>query len=307
MGESIGWDAAFDFYMNYLRVEKRLAPNSLEAYARDLKFFVEFFRGPKGGGGVKKTGPAEIAESDLLSFLVHLHQKGLQGRSVARCLVALRGWFGFLVAEKKLEKDPTTQIDFPKMAKKLPQVLALGDIDKMLESCDLKKPLGLRDFSILHLLYATGLRVSELVGLELHHLYMDAGTLMARGKGGKERLVPLGRPALENLKLYINDARPTLVHKKNPAQVFVSARGEKLTRQRIWQMLRRLAAKAGVAKRITPHLLRHSFATHLLERGADLRSVQIMLGHSDVSTTQIYTHVSATHLRSLYDKFHPRG
>lgn len=296
----LDWDTAFDFYMNYLRVEKRLAPNSLEAYARDLKFFAAFFR-------PKKSGPTDITESDLLSFLVHLHQKGLTGRSVARCLVVLRGWFRFLVAEKELAKDPTAQIDFPKMAKKLPQVLALADIDKMLEACDLKKPLGLRDFSILHLLYATGLRVSELTGLQLHHLYMDAGTLMARGKGAKERLVPLGRPALENLKSYINDARPALLHGRNSQAVFVSARGEKLSRQRVWQMLRRLAVKAGVAKRITPHLFRHSFATHLLERGADLRSVQTMLGHSDVSTTQIYTHVSATHLKSLYDKFHPRS
>lgn len=302
----LDWDTAFDFYMNYLRVEKRLAPNSLEAYARDLKFFMNFMRAPKAGTA-KKMGPAQIQETDLLSFLVHLHQKGLGGRSVARCLVVLRGWFGFLIAEKKLAKDPTAQIDFPKMAKKLPQVLALGDIDKMLEACDLKKPLGLRDFSMLHLLYATGLRVSELTGLQLHHLYMDTGTLMAVGKGGKERLVPMGRPALENLKIYINDARPTLCRKRNPAEVFVSARGEKLTRQRIWQMLRRLGRKAGVTKRITPHLFRHSFATHLLERGADLRSVQTMLGHSDVSTTQIYTHVSSTHLRSLYDKFHPRG
>lgn len=296
-----GWDSAVDFYMNYLRVEKRLALHSLEAYGKDLRVFLNF------AGKEKLESPAAVAETDLLSFLLLLHRKGLKGVSVARCLVALRGFFQFLVAEKKLAKDPTALVTFPKSAKKLPLVLSLEDIDKMLQVCDLKSAKGFRDFTMLHLLYATGLRVSELVNLSLNHLYMDAGYLLAFGKGSKERVVPMGKEALENLKRYLNSSRATLCGKRSSDSLFVTARGSGLTRQRVWQILGALGRKAGLKKKITPHMLRHSFATHLLERGADLRSVQTMLGHSDVATTQIYTHVSSTHLKSLYDKFHPRG
>jgi len=295
------WDASTDLFLNYLRVERRLAQNSLESYARDLKCFGDFARAKKW------KDPSHIQETHLLDFLIHLHRKGLQAKSVARCLVVLRGWFRFLIQEKYFEKDPTAQIEFPKGVKKLPHVLSLQDIDQMLNACDLKKTQGLRDFCILHLFYATGLRVSELIRLQMSHLYLDAGYVLAYGKGSKERVVPLGKEALATIKQYTADARGKLCGKKRSDFLFLSRRGEPLTRQRVWQLIAAMARRAGLKKRITPHMLRHSFATHLLEGGADLRSVQLMLGHSDVSTTQIYTHVSTTHLKSLYEKFHPRS
>ncbi len=295
------WDEAVDNYLNYLRVEKRLANNSLEAYARDLRTFGEFSK------KIKVSKPSQVTESHILEFLVALHKKGLKAKSVARNLVALRGWFSFLINEKLIKKDPTAQIESPKTLKKLPHFLSLSEIDTMLQACDKKTARGMRDFCILQFLYATGLRVSELTALEFNHLYLDAGYLRAFGKGSKERVVPLGKEALAALKEYLQWGRPQLTKKKISDALFVSARGEALTRQRIWQLLNTIARKAGLKKKITPHMLRHSFATHLLERGADLRSVQTMLGHSDISTTQIYTHVSNTHLKNLYDKFHPRS
>lgn len=295
------WDAAIDHFLNHLRVERHLAANSLEAYGRDLGTFSQFAKKRNW------SNPAQIEESHLLDFLIYLHQKGLKGKSVARTLVALRGWFRFLLEEKMIAKDPTIQIEFPKGLKKLPHVLSLEAIDQMLAACDQKKPVGSRDFCILQLLYATGLRVSELTGLKTNHLMTEAGYLLAYGKGSKERVVPLGKEALNALKEYLTEIRPKLLGKKSSEAVLLSRTGERLTRQRIWQILAGLAKKAGLTKKVTPHMLRHSFATHLLERGADLRSVQILLGHADVSTTQIYTHVSATHLKSLYEKFHPRA
>lgn len=295
------WDAHLDRFLNHLRVEKRLAVNSLEAYGRDLRVFSEWAHQHS------VTDPKTIDENRLLDFLIYLHQKKLKGKSVGRCLSALRGWFAFLLEAGILKKDPTAQIESPKGIKKLPHVLSLEDIDRMLAACDLHRPAGLRDFCILHLLYATGLRVSELAAIKTSHLMSDAGTLLAYGKGSKERLVPLGKEALAALQRYLAEARPALLNNRSSEAVFLSRRGETLTRQRIWQILKNLARHAGLSKRVTPHMLRHSFATHLLEGGADLRSVQILLGHADVSTTQIYTHVSATHLKSLYEKFHPRS
>lgn len=295
------WDPLIDAYLTHLRVERRLAQNTLEAYSSDLKSFSSF---------LTKQGclfPGKVVEPDLLSFLIHLSHKKIAAKSVARCLTVLRGFFQFLVEEKYFSIDPTSQMELPRGLKKLPDVLSLGDIDKMLAACDLKKPKALRDFCILQMLYATGLRVSELVGMHLNHCNLDQGYVLARGKGDKERIVPLGKEALLALKRYLEESRPSLCNKKICKTLFVSVRGEKLTRQRVWQILRRMGKKGGIFRKISPHMLRHSFATHLLERGADLRSVQIMLGHSDVSTTQIYTHVSSTHLKSLYDKFHPRS
>jgi len=295
------WDEALDFYLNHLRVEKRLSPNSLEAYSRDLNRFVDFARAKKW------EKPSDVKDTDLLSFLVLLHSKKLKGRSVARNLVVLRGFFSFLVRENHLTKDPTGQIDFPKLLKKLPYFLNLSEIDQMLSACDQRSAQGLRDFCILQLLYAAGLRVSELTGLKIGHVNCEAGFLLAFGKGSKERVVPLGRAALEAFKKYLEEARPAISKKKISEALFISQSGEGLTRQRIWQILNAVALKAKLGKKVTPHMFRHSFATHLIENGADLRSVQTMLGHSDVSTTEIYTHVSATHLKSLYDKFHPRA
>lgn len=299
--EPINWNGARDLFLNYLRVEKRLAENTLESYAGDLGRLAEFAK-------IKKWPfPGEIGEPHILSFLVYLHRRKLKGKSVARYLVAIRGLFRFLVQEKYIAADPTVHIEMPKGMKKLPHVLSLQDINQILEGCNLKTPLGLRNFSILQLLYATGLRVSELVRLDLPHLYFDAGYVLAYGKGSKERVVPVGREAMRTLKQYIEEARSRLAGAKKIDRVFLSNTGSSLTRQRIWQILNKIAKEAKLHKRVTPHMLRHSFATHLLEGGADLRSVQTMLGHADVTTTQIYTHVSTTHLKSLYDKFHPRG
>ena len=295
------WDASTDQFLNYLRVEKRLALNSLEAYARDLKVFAAFAKKQKW------KSPAEIGEGPLLEFLIHLHKKGLKGKSVSRCLVTIRGWFAFLLQENFIQKDPTAQIEFPKTLKKLPHVLSLQEIDRMLSVGNHKIVGDLRDFCILSLLYATGLRVSELVSLKMNHLFLDAGYVLAYGKGAKERIVPLGKEAMAAIKKYLEEARPALAGKKINDHLFLSNRGSLLTRQRIWQLLAAMARKAGISKKVYPHMLRHSFATHLIERGADLRSVQTMLGHSDVSTTQIYTHISTTHLKSLYEKLHPRS
>ncbi len=295
------WDPAADSFLNYLRYEKRLAKNSLEAYARDLRGFGSFLQ-KKGVNGVVK-----IQESHLLDFLIHLHQRGLNAKSIARCLIALRGLFGFLMEENLIAKNPAAQIELPKGMKKLPHALSLAEIDQMLSVCEVKTPGGLRDFCLLHLLYATGLRVSELVSLKLNQLYFDGGYLLAFGKGSKERMVPMGKEAMGSLQRYLEEARPKLAAKKQSDLVFLSQKRTPLTRQRVWQVLAALAKKAGLKKKIYPHMLRHSFATHLLERGADLRSVQTLLGHADISTTQIYTHISPTHLKSLYDKFHPRS
>lgn len=297
----LDWDSATDLFLNTLRFEKRLANNSLESYARDLKTFGDFL----AKGGMKN--PAAVRENHLLEFLIHLHQRKLQARSVSRCLVALRGLFGFLLEENKISKNPTAQIEFPRGVKKLPHTLSLKEIDQMLGCCDVKTPAGLRDFCLLHLLYATGLRVSELVALKLGQLYLDAGYVLTLGKGSKERVVPLGKEAMASLRLYLSEARSKFLGGRQSDVVFLSQKKRTLTRQRVWQILSGLARKVGIRKKVYPHMLRHSFATHLLERGADLRSVQTLLGHSDVSTTQIYTHVSSTHLKSLYDKFHPRS
>lgn len=295
------WDEHIDQYLNYLRVEKRLALNTLESYGRDLRDFQDF-------ANTKKLKTLKkIEEADLLEFLIVLHRKGLKGKSIARSLIAIRGWFQFLVQEKNLEKDPTAQMSLPKKLQNLPHTLSLREIDAILQACDVRTARGLRDFCILQLFYATGLRVSELAHLKMNHLFLDAGYLLAFGKGSKERVIPLGKEALQALKDYLTTIRPIFVSKKMSDFVFPSTSRSAITRQRIWQLLKHLAKKAGIQKKVTPHVFRHSFATHLLERGADLRSVQTMLGHADISTTQIYTHVSSTHLRSLYDKFHPRS
>ncbi len=299
--EGSRWHLALDFYLNYLRVEKRLAVNSLDAYSRDLNRFVTFARTKRW------EGPAAVKDTDLLSFLVFLHSKKLKGPSVARQLVTLRGFFSFLVKEGKLQKDPTAHVDFPKLLKKLPNFLKLSEIDRMLSACDLRTPKGLRNHCMLQLLYASGLRVSELVGLKTHQVNLEAGFLVAFGKGSKERVVPMGRAALTAVQKYLEEGRPLISKKKISESLFISKTGGGLTRQRVWQILNAVARQAKLEKKVTPHMFRHSFATHLIENGADLRSVQTMLGHSDISTTQIYTHVSSTHLRSLYDKFHPRA
>lgn len=306
---SVGLAQDFDEYLVYLQIEKRLARNSLATYAQGLRLFQEFLLSQRGGEPRK---PSSLSEADILGFLVWLHRRGLQGKSVAIYLTTLRGFFEFCLKEGKLFRNPTAEIDLPRRTSKLPHFLTLAEVDQLLAQPDTSTPGGRRDFAILHLMYAAGLRISEVTGLKLDQIRLDAGYLIVIGKGSKERLVPLGREAARAIKDYLLLARPRLLGSltlaNSPGEyLFISRLSKPMTRQGLWQRIQKYGVAAGLSKRVTPHMLRHSFATHLIERGADLRSVQAMLGHADISTTQVYTHVSSKHLRSLYEKYHPRA
>lgn len=295
-----------DLFINYVRVEKRLSANTVEAYAHDIRRFCEFLE-KKGVDNLKK-----VFEPHILAFLVTLHKGGIEGRSVARNLVSVRGFFSFLRREKILPDDPTSKVEFPKKWHKLPEVMSLPEVDSLLAAADIKKDLGFRNHAILQLMYSSGLRVSEAAGISMNQLTLgttdfDQTFLVTMGKGSKERVVPIGHTAVGVLKEYIEQVRPRLAKQNSPDNLFLSRFAKALTRQQIWNVITGLARKAGIRRKITPHTLRHSFATHLIERGADLRSVQTMLGHADISSTQIYTHVDATHLKELYKKHHPRA
>ena len=295
-----------DLYLDYIRVEKGLSPNSIGAYAHDLRLMAEFFEKKQ----IKDLNT--VREPSILAFLVDLHKSGIGSRSVARHLVSVRGFFAFLRREKKIDYDPTAKVDFPKKWFKLPEVMSVEEVDRILAAPDVKMPLGFRDHAIMQVMYASGLRVSELVNLTLNQLTMgttefDQAYIVTMGKGSKERVVPLGKTAVAALREYIETVRPLFANKGSPDNVFLSRRGQRLTRQQLWNIITGLAKKAGIRRDISPHTLRHSFATHMIERGADLRSVQTMLGHADISSTQIYTHVDTVHLKELYKKFHPRA
>jgi integrase/recombinase XerD len=293
-------DRAIDFYLDHIKIERHLALNSVAAYARDMAKFRQFC-------AEKKVHALEAVDSNvLLEYLIQLSSNKMSVRTQARNLVALRGLFKYLRAEKHLEVDPTAAIDLPKIGRKLPEVLTLDEVERLLATPDRKTTLGLRDAAMFELLYATGLRVSELCRLRCDEVNLDAGFLSTMGKGRKERLVPVGEAALDLLREYLTSARPAL-DKKRSNYLFLSRRGAPLSRQAFWKTIGAQARRAGIRKTIYPHILRHSFATHLLERGADLRAVQAMLGHSDISTTQIYTHVSRSHLVESYRRFHPRA
>ena len=278
-----------------------MSAKTVEAYAHDLKCFSGFAL--KNGA----SAPDAIAEQHVLSFLVFLHREKIGSRSVARYLAALRGFFRYLVMGKEIQKNPAAQIESPARWQKLPKFLTLADVDSLLAQPDKNCELGLRDHAIIQLMYASGLRISELANLTLERLNLQQGFVIIMGKGSKERLVPVGKFALDALNEYLNLARPRLMNGKIDDHVFVSHRGEGLSRPRLWEIIKAAAKRSGIKTNVTPHMLRHSFATHLLERGADLRIVQTMLGHSDISTTQIYTHVTTKHLQDLYRKFHPRA
>jgi integrase/recombinase XerD len=286
-------------YLDRLAVERGLSPRSVEAYGRDLSEFGRWLE--SRGIPIAKVGRAEIVR--------HLQARraaGLSARSAARLISSLRGFFGFAVGEKIISEDPTAHVENPKTWAALPHALGPSEVDALLAAPDESGPLGLRDRAMLETLYATGLRVSELVRLETGRVDLEGGTVLVSGKGNKERLVPLGRGARKWIARYLADARPGLDPKRSP-HLFLNRRGSPMTRQRFWQLIEGYARKAGIRAAISPHVLRHSFATHLLEHGADLRSVQMMLGHADISTTQIYTHVSRARLRTVYDEFHPRA
>lgn len=287
-------------FLSYVQVEKGLAGNTLLAYRRDLTKFAAYLG--KQGRKLRDAGRDEIR-----GFLAELHRNRLSARAVARHLVSLRGFFQFLVREGDLDRDPTAQIDSPRLAQALPKYLSAPEIEKLLAQPDPSTAAGLRDRAMLQVLYATGMRVSELVGVRWEDFDAGLGIVRCLGKGGKERLIPVGKPALRALEDYVAHGRAKLARKPGVPYLFVNQRGGKLSRVGFWKILSRYGRAAGIATPLTPHLVRHSFATHLLERGADLRSIQLMLGHSDISTTQIYTQVVQERLREVYQAHHPRA
>ena len=296
-----GWLASTSAaFLAHCRVEKGLAANSLESYSFDLKHFRTYMEG-------RPSAPTPPAPEDLSRYLDTLAQNGLSPRSVARRLTTLRNFFRFLLSEGRIAQDPTALLGAPRQWQTLPKYLNGDQIARLLEAPDAKKPLGLRDRAMLELLYACGLRVSELCSLKLTDLNEDLGFLRVTGKGSKTRMVPVGQRALSALEEYRQSARPALLKARSSPFLFVTARGGCLTRQAFWKLIVQHGKRAGIFHNLTPHVVRHSFATHLLEGGADLRSVQSMLGHSDISTTQIYTHVVRSRLRGVVDKHHPRS
>ena len=294
-------DEPIDRYLAFLAVEKGLAPNTIEAYGRDLMRFMQFFR-REGFSDYKEADPAV-----MLKYLIVLRRQGLEARSRARHLVALRGFFRFMHQEKMTPADPTRLIELPKSGLHLPVVVPSDDIRRLLAAPDVQSPKGKRDAAMLELLYAAGLRVSELIALHLNQLNLEAGFVRVVGKGSKERIVPIGRQAKEALQTFIEIGRPQLLKKEQSPFVFIARRGCPMTRQGFWKLIKKYTLKSGINYRISPHIIRHSFASHLLEGGADLRAVQIMLGHADIATTQIYTHVTTERLKAVHRRYHPRG
>ncbi len=297
-------EAFISAFLNHLTVEKGLAQNTVAAYRRDLVKFRAFM-------GRRGTALADIGRDDVVEFLASLYRQKLDSRSVARHLVTLRNFFRYALTEETVKTDPTLNLESPRVRKTLPGFLTLKEVERLMEQPNLSTPLGVRDRAILEVLYSTGLRVSELVGLRVADLEMKMGCLRCIGKGDKERLVPVGRKALAAVEQYLTAVRPELLRTRHPGSappnLFLNRRGTRLSRVGIWKILVGYGRRAGLRSGLTPHKLRHSFATHLLERGADLRSVQLMLGHSDISTTQIYTHVLEERLKNVYKAHHPRA
>jgi integrase/recombinase XerD len=295
-------EPALDLFLTHIRVEKGLAQNSVEGYGRDLRRYL---------GHLERlgcTGWAAVGRAEILAHLAELTDQGLSPRSQARALSAIRALHRLLAAERLTPHDPTDEIASPRGGRRLPAPLSVEECRRLLEAPDPRTAAGRRDRAMLELLYATGLRVSELVGLTLNDLDLEARVLKARGKGNKERLVPVGAPAAAAVAAYLaGGTRERLLKGRRSRHLFVTARGGRLTRQGFAKLLDRWARQAGIARRVSPHKLRHSFATHLLAGGADLRAVQAMLGHADVETTQIYTHVETSQARRLYERFHPRA
>ena len=295
-------DQYLDYFFNYLSVEKGLSNNTLNAYGRDLATYATYLRESE-----KIDNPADISQLILLNYLTYLKNNGLSPRSRARVLSALRSFHRFLLRENYTEHDPSAQVESPRSLASLPKLLSQKDVERLLQAPTGDSPIAVRDRAMLEVLYATGMRVSELVGLCLGDLKLDIGCLNAFGKGSKQRLIPLGEVAIEILKEYLQNSRSKLLKDLSSEEVFLNVRGKKLSRQGFWKNLQAYALKAEIKQKVYPHMLRHSFATHLLENGADLRSVQTLLGHADISTTQIYTHVIQERLQKIHQQYHPRG
>ena len=289
-----------DQYLDYLMFEKGLSVNTLDSYRGDLNRFADFL----DANGIRSLSDADSPM--ILRHLIGLRDSGMGPRSRARHLVTLRGFFKFMVQEKILVLNPARRLDLPKSGLKLPDVLSVQDINQLLNMPNPKKPAGVRNTAMIELMYAAGLRVSELVTVKLQDVNLNGCCVRVFGKGAKERMVPFGQPARQKIDFYVTTARPALLSPHTSPFLFVARAGKPMTRQGFWKILKQYAQAAGIIKPITPHSLRHSFASHLLEGGADLRSIQIMLGHVDISTTQIYTHVARDHLKRMHEKYHPR-
>jgi integrase/recombinase XerD len=288
-------------FLTHVKVEKGLSINTVAAYRRDLAKFHRFAQ-------QRKLTLEKISRDDLVDFLAGLYRGNLESRTVARQLVTLRNFFRFARIQELISTDPSLNLESPKIRRTLPGYLRLEEVERLLQQPDAKTAIGLRDLAMLEVLYSTGLRVSELIGLRVMDLDSKVGCIRCIGKGDKERIVPAGRKALEMVEKYLRGARPKLLGKGAPSQaLFVNRRGGSLSRVGVWKILSAYGRRAGLRIALTPHMLRHSFATHLLERGADLRSVQLMLGHADISTTQIYTHVVEERLKQIYKAHHPRA
>lgn len=285
-------------FLNYLAVEKGLSRNTLESYERDLRKYFLF---------MEAKAPDDIRRQDVLDFLSRLSSDGMAAPSAARCLSAVRGLHKYLLIDGLSRNEPTGNIETPQGWKRLPKTLSSGEVESLLGQPERTSPLGIRDKAMLELLYATGLRASELVGLRLQDINLERGFVIVVGKGSKERAVPLGEVAGSRVREYCDRARPLLLKGRDSDSLFISSRRRQITRQMFWERIKHYVRKAGIMKSVSPHTLRHSFATHLLDNGADLRAVQAMLGHSDISTTQIYTYVSRERLKQIHEKHHPRG
>jgi integrase/recombinase XerD len=289
-----------DTYLDYLRDVRRMSPNTLSSYGRDLAALTAFAR-------EKQRTVEALDRRDLEAFVRQLMTNGLAPRSVSRAIASIRGYYRFLLLEKRLTVDPAEDLRSKRAWPALPKYLDLDQVDRLLAAPDPGTPRGLRDRALIELLYATGLRVTELLSLKPGDVNLDAGYLTCIGKGDKQRIVPLGHAAADWVRRYQTEGRPALLNTRKTPWLFVNAKGgTRLSRVGFWKVLKAYGTKAGVSRDLSPHMLRHSFATHLLERGADLRAIQMMLGHADLSTTQIYTHVLEARLRSVYDQFHPR-
>lgn len=291
-------DALIDQFINYLKLERGLSDNTIQAYSRDLTRLGTFLE-------QKNLSPLRVSRDQIIAYLSSL-RRSLSARSVARNISAVRSFFRFLTSEGHIQENPARLLETPRLGRRLPEILSRDEVDRLLTQPDPSTPAGSRDRAMLELLYAAGLRVSELIGLKVLNINLESGYLRTVGKGAKERLVPIGGNAVAAVKDYLLNGRPLMIRGANPPHLFLNFRGRPLTRQGFWKIIKQYGRTAGIKKVITPHTLRHSFATHLLEAGADLRAVQVMLGHEDISTTQIYTHITRDRLVELHEKYHPR-
>lgn len=295
-------EAKLKDFTHFLTIEKGLAQNTIISYERDLKNYMQFIKNVE-----QLKHLTEVQRIHIVHFLGHLKEQGKSSRTMARHVASIRAFHQYLLREKVAEQDPSVHIEPPQLERSLPKVLSMKEVEILLESPKTDNPFGSRDKAMLELLYATGIRVSELIALQIGDVHLTMGFVRCIGKESKERIIPIGKTAISVLEQYLESGRPHFVaNKNNDDALFLNHHGKQLSRQGFWKILKKLASEAGITKELTPHTLRHSFATHLLENGADIRAVQEMLGHADISTTQIYTHITKTRLKDEYSKFHPR-